>query len=807
MHGAGDPSQVQLHFRAVAGSASKVQLDILPLGSKIEATATKIGNRISALKSLGDEAFKATDIDKSMHLYEEAVGLFEELRSNMDSISYQERQKLAELQAECLCNRSLALSSKQKAKYHRQALKDAKNAIEVSPRFLLAHTRKEGALLALGLGAEATEAQAVHDHLAQSQLKHDAARKVASLSCMNFADLTDGIDPLKQFISKAKFKSFLRSEDKEKAHKIVLREAPAIITHADFCETRGDVLVQVAVLLRLAGIVSDSIKTDPALWQAPWFEDLELKLLAVSQEAQGRGEMDLAERILSTGLGLERYDKSLGAFSCNLGLIVRDRGDAMQAIELFESGAAKGNGDATAELGLALFWGKCGKNAYPQDRVRAAQLFSKIDTPGCLESQPNPYRLNAIAQTKLSIGLAPRLIADGAKLHEGTVQRAVVSESVQCRPAAAELVSHSCLNCGATTGLKHCARCRRVMFCSKTCLTHAWPSHKKECMVKHACEQDDMRCGICLGTKDDPCYFSCLHSFCQKCVKQLKKSGANQCCPLCGANMPASECEFEFWKATALGNRAAETTGQDEAACLHLQEVALKNCIKLDPSCLNAHSRLGESLCRRGELEGGLLAFREILRLKPCDTLANYNIGTILTDRGGSGDLEEAESSLRLSLKYDPDYHKARLNLAKVLYFTGDLEGAVCEYEETLRRAPGIETEYRRFALLINRFRWEDADAARARGRTVERVQSLLVVDHVLGVASQGIDRTDPDMILSLLSVEFEAAEDGSGQVILTVPDSPGGSGIHLRVADTWSLSHMLVSHPLPGPGRHSGLP
>ena len=82
----------------------------------------------------------------------------------------------------------------------------------------------------------------------------------------------------------------------------------------------------------------------------------------------------------------------------------------------------------------------------------------------------------------------------------------------------------------------------------------------------------------------------------------------------------------------------------------------------------------------------------------------------------------------------------------------------------------------RRFALLINRFRWEDAGAAR---HAPERVQSLLVVGGVLGVASQGIDRDDPDVILSLLSVTFEPGEDAAGHVLLTLA---GDGAIRLEV-------------------------
>ena len=72
----------------------------------------------------------------------------------------------------------------------------------------------------------------------------------------------------------------------------------------------------------------------------------------------------------------------------------------------------------------------------------------------------------------------------------------------------------------------------------------------------------------------------------------------------------------------------------------------------------------------------------------------------------------------------------------------------------------------RRFAVLLNRFRWED-DARSRHGP--ERAQALLVIDYVLRVASQGVDRSEGDMILSLLSVTFEPGEDGAGHVLLTL--------------------------------------
>ena len=57
---------------------------------------------------------------------------------------------------------------------------------------------------------------------------------------------------------------------------------------------------------------------------------------------------------------------------------------------------------------------------------------------------------------------------------------------------------------------------------------------------------------------------------------------------------------------------------------------------------------------------------------------------------------------------------------------------------------PGTEMKWdrtaRRFALLLNRFRWEDADKAEARKRAYERVQSVLVIEDAMRVQTSGVD-------------------------------------------------------------------
>ncbi|MCF3592877.1 DUF2948 family protein [Rhodobacteraceae bacterium LMO-12] len=107
-----------------------------------------------------------------------------------------------------------------------------------------------------------------------------------------------------------------------------------------------------------------------------------------------------------------------------------------------------------------------------------------------------------------------------------------------------------------------------------------------------------------------------------------------------------------------------------------------------------------------------------------------------------------------------------------------------------------FQARKRRFALLLNRFRWEDKGRER---HGPERVQSLLVFDNVLHVASQGLDRSDPEVILSLLAISWEPGEDGTGHVLLTLA---GDGAIRLEVE---ALEARLkdVTRPYRAPSRH----
>ncbi len=104
----------------------------------------------------------------------------------------------------------------------------------------------------------------------------------------------------------------------------------------------------------------------------------------------------------------------------------------------------------------------------------------------------------------------------------------------------------------------------------------------------------------------------------------------------------------------------------------------------------------------------------------------------------------------------------------------------------------------RRFAILLNRFRWEDVTAAELRRRPVERVQSVLVIEDVVSVQSQGVNKSDGEMVLSLLSIAFEAGEDGTGHVLLTFA---GDGQIRLEV-EALEVIVRDVTRPYVAPSR-----
>ena len=109
---------------------------------------------------------------------------------------------------------------------------------------------------------------------------------------------------------------------------------------------------------------------------------------------------------------------------------------------------------------------------------------------------------------------------------------------------------------------------------------------------------------------------------------------------------------------------------------------------------------------------------------------------------------------------------------------------------------------HRRFALLVNRFRWEDVPAAERQGRPFERVRALLTIEGVLAARATGVDPGDRDLVLSLLALMFEPGEDGAGRLRLVLAGD-GEIALEVEALDV-SLSDVTRPYEAPSGRRPS---
>lgn len=104
-----------------------------------------------------------------------------------------------------------------------------------------------------------------------------------------------------------------------------------------------------------------------------------------------------------------------------------------------------------------------------------------------------------------------------------------------------------------------------------------------------------------------------------------------------------------------------------------------------------------------------------------------------------------------------------------------------------------LNSEKRRFAILLNRYLWE-----KNKSKNAERAQAVLAFEDVKNVQTQNINKSDNNLALCLLNISFKAGEDGMGtiQIILS-----GGGKIRLQV-EALEVSLRDVTQPYLAPSR-----
>ena len=107
----------------------------------------------------------------------------------------------------------------------------------------------------------------------------------------------------------------------------------------------------------------------------------------------------------------------------------------------------------------------------------------------------------------------------------------------------------------------------------------------------------------------------------------------------------------------------------------------------------------------------------------------------------------------------------------------------------------------RRLVILANRFRWEDAEEARARDRPFERVRTALTVENVLAIRARDVDPADADAVTAVLALGWEETGEGAGRLTVSLAD---GARI---VATSEALEATLVDLTRPWEAKAATMP
>ena len=116
-----------------------------------------------------------------------------------------------------------------------------------------------------------------------------------------------------------------------------------------------------------------------------------------------------------------------------------------------------------------------------------------------------------------------------------------------------------------------------------------------------------------------------------------------------------------------------------------------------------------------------------------------------------------------------------------------DLEVISSAVQDSVLKAENLkyDRKRRRFTLEVNRFQWEDSKSKRGpRGR----VRALLAFDGVLSVKTRAINKVDPDLVLSILSLSFEAATEPPGGTISILFSGDGELALEVEAIDATLL-------------------
>jgi tetratricopeptide (TPR) repeat protein len=112
--------------------------------------------------------------------------------------------------------------------------------------------------------------------------------------------------------------------------------------------------------------------------------------------------------------------------------------------------------------------------------------------------------------------------------------------------------------------------------------------------------------------------------------------------------------------------------------------------LRINPDCVEAHVGLGKVYGKRGRWEDATLEYETALEVDPNSADAHYRLGRTYQVQGV---LEDAARELESVLRIDPDFSRAHFYLGNIYWQQGRKSEAIKEYRSVLQQDPKILTE------------------------------------------------------------------------------------------------------------------
>ena len=130
-------------------------------------------------------------------------------------------------------------------------------------------------------------------------------------------------------------------------------------------------------------------------------------------------------------------------------------------------------------------------------------------------------------------------------------------------------------------------------------------------------------------------------------------------------------------------------------------QTAFEKAVELKPNYAPAHFQLAVTYERQGRIDDAIGKMESVAQYNQLDVGVFFQLGMLYPQRGGTGDVDRAQTAFEHAVKIAPGYANAHWFLASIYEQEGDIAAAVREVEAVLELNPGNDIVESRLERLL----------------------------------------------------------------------------------------------------------